>query len=81
MNYNVTPDEIKAHFCFLFVNKDDPNDSKRYRRNTAKTIKTIKMMKKTQKDLKNYLGLKKPNLRSPHKKLLSEHNIAKKSHT
>lgn len=71
VNYNVTPEEIKNHFNFLFINQDDLLQSKRtVKRNTAKTIQMIKQMKMTQHKLKMYLNLKKPTWRSPRKKTI-----------
>jgi hypothetical protein len=71
-NYNVTPEEIKNHFSFLFFNQNENNNStkKLIKRNTAKTIQTIKNMKHTQSKLKMHMNLKKATWRSPRKKQL-----------
>jgi hypothetical protein len=64
-NYNVTPDEIKTHFNFLFFNQADPTSNKKVmKRNTIKTLINIKNMKKSQNNLKKRLFRKATSIKN-----------------
>lgn len=71
-NYDVTPEEIKEHFGFLFFNQNEAvtNSKRLMKKNTIKTMQTIRKMKNTQSMLKNILNLKK-GIKSPKKRYLS----------
>ncbi len=69
-NYNVSPDEIKNHFSFLFMNVSPTNarSSKRMlSKNANNALKGINKMKDNQDTLKKYIAMRKASHKSPKK--------------